>query len=276
MTRSTTSVADTQQRGGGVTTSLLQAAAVARQELRVLRQDPAPLTLLVFMPLLLIAFMQDAFRPVLVEEGFAGATGAEQAVPGMSVMFAFFLVGHVGFSFYREHGWATWERLRATAAPPAAIMAGKVVVPVFVCLLQLGVLFAVGVLAFGLVIAGSLAGLALVAVAFAWSLVTLGVCVVALTRSIMQMNALSNLGAIVLAGLGGALMPLASLPSWAQAIGPGVPSYWAMRGFQDAILTESTLGDALLPAAVLLGFAGLFGALALVRFRFEETKTSWA
>jgi ABC-2 type transport system permease protein len=257
-------------------TVLLQAAAVARQELRVLRQDPAPLTLLVFMPVLLIAFMQSAFRSVLVEEGFVGATGAEQAVPGMSVMFAFFLVGHVGFSFYREHGWSTWERLRATAAPPAAVMAGKVAVPIVVGMVQLGVLFGVGVLLFGLRIAGSLAGLVVVAFAFACSLVTLGVCIVALTRSIMQMNAVSNLGAIVLAGLGGALMPLATLPGWAQSIGPGVPSYWAMRGFQDAILTESTVGDALLPAGMLLGFAAAFGVLALLRFRFEESKTSWA
>lgn len=257
-------------------TSLLQVGAVARHELRVLRQDPAPLVLLVFMPLVLMAFLQSAFGPALVAEGHAGATGVEQAVPGMSVMFAFFLVGNVGFSFYREHGWATWERLRATAAPPATVMAGKVVVPIVLCLAQLGLLFIVGILLFGLQITGSHAGLAVVAVAFSCSLVALGVCVVGLTSTVMQMNVVANLGAMVLAGLGGALVPVVELPGWAQAVAPGVPSYWAMRGLQEAVLLPTTLGDALLPAGMLLAFAAGFCALALWRFRFEESKTSWA
>lgn len=255
---------------------LLQAVAVARHEARVLRQDPSPLVLLVAMPVLLIAFMHSAFRTMLVEEGFVGATGAEQAVPGMAVMFAFFLVGNVGFAFFREHGWGTWERLRAADVAPAAVVAGKVVVPLLSSLAQTSCLFALGVIVFDMRIAGSVAGLALVAFAFACCLVALGVCVVAVCRTIMQLNTLSNLGALVIAGLGGALMPVAALPGWARAIGPGVPSYWAMRGFQDAILTESTLLDALLPAGLLLGFAALFTAVALLRFRFEETKTTWA
>ena len=257
-------------------TVVLQAAAVARHELRVLRQDPFPLILLVFMPLVLTAFMQNAFRSVLVEEGHAGATGAEQAVPGMSVMFAFFLVGTVGFAFYREHGWGTWERLRATTTPPAAVIAGKVAAPIVICMAQLTALFTIGVVLFGLSIAGSVAGLVVVGFAFACSLVALGVCLVSLTRTIMQMNALANVGALVLAGLGGALVPLGALPGWVQAIGPSVPSYWAMRGFQDAILTESSLGTAVLPSAVLLAFAAAFAGVAMLRFRFEETKTSWA
>src|SRR5437868_9051419 len=51
-----------------------------------------------------------------------------------------------------------------------------------------------------------------------------------------QLNAFSNLGAMVLAGVGGALAPTSALPSWARTLAPATPSYWAMRGFRQVIL----------------------------------------
>src|SRR5437763_17171855 len=103
-----------------------RSAAVGRQELRVLRSDPTPVIVLVAMPLVLMAFIKPAFRSALVTSGHPQANGAEQAVPGMAVLFAFFLIGFVSFAFFRDHGWTTWDRLRASRARPAEIMIGKV------------------------------------------------------------------------------------------------------------------------------------------------------
>jgi hypothetical protein len=49
-----------------------------------------------------------------------------------------------------------------------------------------------------------------------------------------------------------------------------------MRGFRSVILDGTGVSGVLLPAAVLLAMAGAFAAIALAKFRFSDTKTSWA
>lgn len=250
--------------------------AIARHELRLLAKDPTFAIILTVMPLLLMAFIKPAFRYALISGGEPHANGAEQAVPGMSVMFAFYMVGNVGFAVFREHAWATWDRLRASPARPAEIMIGKVAVPLALLGAQLAVLFVVGGALFGLSVKGSMAGLVLVAAALDLCLVSMGLAFMAVCRSVNQLNAAANLGGTFFAGLGGALVPLSLLPGWARAIAPAAPSYWAMRGFKAMILGTSGAGSVFLPVLVLVGFAAAFCSLAATRFRFEDAKVGWA
>jgi ABC-2 type transport system permease protein len=253
-----------------------RSAAVARQDLRILRSDPAFLAIMIAMPLVIMAFIKPAFRSSLLLNGVHGANGAEQAVPGTAVMFSFFLLGNLGFAVFREHAWNTWERLRASPASPAEIMAGKVVVPLLTLLFQLGVLFGLGGLIFGLHVRGSVLGMILVIIALAICLVSLGALLLAVCRSVVQLNAATNVGTMFFAGLGGAIAPLAVLPAWARTLAPITPSYWAMRGFRSVTLTNGGLDSVVLPIVVLLAFSVGFTILAGLRFKAEETKISWA
>ena len=142
-----------------------RSAAVARHELRLIRRDPVYLLTFIFMPLIVMAFIKPVFR-YMVAPNISGVNGSEQAVPGVTVMFSMFLVGSVGFGFFREYGWGTWERVRASWASPAEIMVGKTLVPMLQSALQLGVLFGVGGVLLGLHVRGSLIALVLVAAAF--------------------------------------------------------------------------------------------------------------
>jgi ABC-2 type transport system permease protein len=253
-----------------------RSVAIVKHDLRILRSDPVFVIIFTLMPLVVMAFIKPAFRAALVVAGVHGANGAEQAVPGTTVMFAFFMVGNVGFGVFREHGWATWERLRASRARPADIMAGKVVVPLLTLAVQLSVLFGIGGLLFGLHIRGSVVGLIVVAAALALCLVSLGLALLAVCRTVNQLNAVANLGTMVFAGLGGALAPISALPGWARAVAPATPAYWAMRGFRSVILHPGGMRSIALPSFILLAFAAGFAVLTAMRFRFEEVKVSWA
>jgi ABC-2 type transport system permease protein len=250
--------------------------AIVRQDLRVLRSDPVFLIVIIVMPLVVMAFLKPAFRGVLVLDGVEGATGAEQVVPGTSVIFALFLVGNLGFAVFREHGWNTWERLRASRASTVQVMVGKSVVPFLSIGFQQVILLGVGSIVFDLNVRGSGWALAAVAVAFALSLLGLSYVLLAFCRTVMQLNGISQIGTMVMAGLGGALAPASSLPGWAQAIAPLFPSYWAMRGYRSTILDGGGFSAVALPCAVLVGFAVAYSLVAWHRFRFEETKISWA
>ncbi len=253
-----------------------RSGAIVRHDLRILRSDPAFLVIMIGMPLIVMAFTKPAFQGTLVLGGAEGANGAEQVVPGTSVLFALFLVGNLGFAVFREHGWNTWERLRASPAGTGEIMVGKSVTPLLSLAVQQVVLLGLGGWLFDLRIEGSVVAIVLVAAAFAVSLLGLGFILLTLCRTVMQLNAVTNLGTMLLAGLGGALTPITSLPDWARAIAPAFPSYWAMRGYRSVILDDGGLGDVVLPVAVLLAFAVGFGLVAAARFRVEETKVSWA
>ena len=250
--------------------------AICRHDLRVMRQDVASLAVMIVMPVVLISFMRPVFKDVIAAAGYEGASGAEHAVPGLTLMFAMFLVSFISFSFFREHQWGTWERLRASPARPIEIMAGKVLPSLGLMLVQMLSLFAIGRLLFGLQVRGSVVGLVVVVFVYALFLVALGVAITSVCKTVNQTNTLINVGAFVLAGVGGAMAPISALPGWIERIAPAVPTYWAMRGLRGVILEGDGLTSVIAPVLVLGAFTAAATALALMRFRFEETKLSWA
>lgn len=251
---------------------LASSVILARHELRLFRREPGMLLQMLFMPIVMIAFLKPAFGPALAQAGYEGASGAEQAVPGMIVMFSFFGAGTVGFAFFREHGWGTWDRLRASQARPSEIIIGKAV-PIFLLVtVQQAVLFGVGVWLFGLRIRGTVLGLVAVSAALAVCLIAFGVLFAAYLRSSQALNTVNSLTVMTLAGLGGAFTPVDVLPGWAQMLAPATPTYWAMEGYRAVILEAGGLSAVVQPVVVLLLFTVVLTALAIRRFSFDETK----
>ena len=123
---------------------------------------------------------------------------------------------------------------------------------------------------------GSIGAFVLVAAALGVMEVALGFMLLSVCTSVVQLNALSNAGAMLLGGLGGATTPIEFLPGWAQAIAPATPAYWAMKGFRRVTFETGGFGDVVVPVAVLLAFTVLFAVIAVLRFKVEETKVSWA
>ena len=248
-----------------------RSAALVRHELRVMMADKESLIVLTAMPLVMMAFFKPVARLALTGDN-PTANGSEFTVPGMTTMFAFFLVGFIGFSFFAERQWNTWERLRASPATNAEILVGKIVPAMLLCIVQQAALFTAGFVLFGMRVRGSIVGLALVSLALTVCLVAVGVLAAAMLRTQQQLNAISNLGAMILAGISGALVPLSVLPGWARTIAPIAPQYWAMRGFRSTILDGGGLGSVALPVGVLLAFAVVAGGVALLRLRFDDVE----
>ena len=90
------------------------------------------------------------------------------------------------------------------------------------------------------------------------------------------MNIVANLGSMVFAGLGGALVPLWLLPEWVQRVAPASPAYCAMRGFRSVVLERGGFAEVLLPLAALGAWSLAPTAVALARFRFAHRKVPWA
>jgi ABC-2 type transport system permease protein len=253
------------------------ALAITKLQLRIIRNDPWFLLIMFLMPLVVMPLFVKTLGLSLVASGFDSASGAEVVVPGQVVLFGFFVGGSVGFALYREHGWKTWDRLRASAAPSRSLLAGFAVPWTVIHVAYQLTLFLAGGLALGLRFnGGSPIALVLVAIGYGACIVALVLLVSASFRTINQVNAFQNVGAMALGGLGGALVPLEQLPGWAQAIAPATPQYWAMRGFRGVFLESASVVDVLPSVAVLFGSAAILSLLAARRFRADETKEFFA
>lgn len=250
--------------------------AVARNDLRILRNDPAFVVIFTVMPLAYMAFNRRILGTALSLLADGSYNGAEFVVPGATVLFSGFLVGNLGFGVFREHGWGTWERLRASSLSTAELMVGKALPALFVLAFQITVLLVGGALLMDLHLRGSVLAFAVLAVGLAVCLIALGFMLLSVCRSVIQLNALTNAGAMALGGLGGAVAPVETLPGWAQAVAPATPAYWAMRGFRSVTMDGGGLPEVALPLAVLAGFTVLFAVVAINRFQVEATKVSWA
>ena len=189
---------------------LRRSLSLARNTIKLYLSDPAPLMVFIFMPLGLMLFMTPASRALLVAQGYVNAGGAEQAVPGMTVMFAFFVISVIGIPFYREQGWGTWDRLRI-ASGTMEILVGKIAPGLLLLLLQLVVVFVAGALLFHLHVAGSVAALVLIAIAFAICIMAMTMMMIAWCKTLDQLNVLSNVFALVLPGLGGSFAPVSEM-----------------------------------------------------------------
>src|SRR5688500_1927812 len=126
------------------------------------------------MTLVIMVFLIQLSKQGLHSQGFEGANGSEQVVPGMTDMFTMLMSGQVSFLFFREHGYGTWERLRASALRPMDIVAGKVGVPLLMVVAQQAILFLIGAVVFGFRVQGAVVALPLIMIGYGISLCAIG------------------------------------------------------------------------------------------------------
>jgi ABC-2 type transport system permease protein len=112
----------------------------------------------------------------------------------------------------------------------------------------------------------------LVALSAALCISALGLLIGVLAQSEEQAIIFSLVPMFLLAGLGGAWVPLEMTGPAFQTIGHVSPVAWAMDGFQNVIARGLGIGSVLLPASALIGYAVFFFVLAAWRFWATEER----
>ena len=251
--------------------------AVTKVQLRILRNDPWFLVVMFGMPLVVMPLFKQTVGLSLIANGFDDASGAEIVVPGQAVLFGFFVAGSAGFAVFREHGWRTWDRLRASAASPSSLLFGIAIPWVIIHVAYQAALFGAGYLLLGLRWHGG-SPIASLMVVFGYAVVVISIIMLAAAtlRTMNQLSVVQNVGAMAFGGLGGAMVPLEQLPGWAEAIAPFTPAFWAMEGHRAVFLESGGVSDVLVPFAIMMASGAVLAALASRRFRADETKEFFA
>ncbi len=185
--------------------------------------------------------------------------------PGFSLMFAFFLVTNLAVTVVQEREVGTLNRLLSTPASRGTLLLGKMLPYFLLAVVQLSSLFLVSVVLFGLETGDSPLALGLLILASAAAIAGMGIMIAALVKNEGQASGLTTLLILGMAAVSGSLAPNIQIPG----INLVTPHYWALLGFQNVMARGMGFSGALLPAGILLGFAAVFFAIGVSRFRFD-------
>jgi ABC-2 type transport system permease protein len=196
-------------------------------------------------------------------------TATEQNVPAYTIFGVFFIVLTLASSFLQEKKDGTFQRILAAPLSKTALLIGKLLPYYLVNLIQIAMMFCIGVVVFGMKL-GYLPALVVVSLALAAAANGLGLLVAALGKTEPQVNGLSVLLAITLSALGGMMVPTFIMPNLMKTLSLCTPHAWALAGYHDIIIRGLGMKDVLTEMFVLLGFASFFFVIALWRFRFDK------
>lgn len=213
-----------------------------------------------------VAFEQTAPANFKVEKF---PDSVQQSVPGYTLFGVFFIVQLVATSILREKQEGTFRRLLIAPMPRAALLIGKVLPYYIVNLIQVALMFLVGVLAFNMSLGNDPLALVVVTLAAAAAATGLGLLVAAVGRTPEQIGGISSLLVITLAALGGVMVPTYIMPPFMQTLSKISPHAWALAGYQDIIVRGLGLSAVMPEVGALVLFAAVFFGVAVWRFKFE-------
>lgn len=188
---------------------------------------------------------------------------------GMAIQFILFMGIDVGIGMLTQRQRGLWKRFRAAPVAKVTLLGARAISATFIAVLILVVVFTFARLAFGVRIEGSYAGFLAVSTAFGLFTAAYGLLIAALGKNPEAARGLSILATLLMVMLSGAWVPSFLFPPWLQKFTTVIPARWAMDGLDAMIWRGRPFAESLLPTAILLGFAILFGAIATQRFRWE-------
>jgi ABC-2 type transport system permease protein len=181
---------------------------------------------------------------------------------GFGVMFLLFSAAGAGGALIEEAESGTLDRILATKVDMTRLLLGKLVYLAGVGVVQLTLMFVWGALVFGIDLAGHWQGFLIMTVATAIASSTFGLMLASVSRSRMQLVAISNLAILLMSALGGSMYPRFLMPEKMQKFGLLTLNAWAIDGFTKIFWRDEPVRAVVPQVAVLIGVGVVFFLIA--------------
>ena len=201
-------------------------------------------------------------------------TAVQQNVPAWLVFGMFFVVASLANLFLQERQCGALARLASLGVPTSMMIWSKALPYLAINGLQAALMLAVGVWLMPLLggDALSLAGihwgaLMLVLLAISMAAIGLALALASLVRTHAQAAAVGPTVNILMAAIGGVMVPKFVMPEFMQRLAEFSPMDWGLEGMLAVLLRGSDMVGVLLPTSKLMGFATLMIIIAVLFFR---------
>ena len=204
-------------------------------------------------------------QPVSTSANPIEATRLGGLVPGYTLMFLFFLLSHIATAVVEERSAGSLRRLLVTPASRAVILAGKMLPFFFIAIGQMLFMLLVSSWVFKMSLGYSPLALAIIILATALSVATLGILVASLVKNESQAGGLTVLVVLVMSVISGSVSDNIQI----MGINMLTPHYWARQGLLNVLQRGMGPEGVWLQAGVLLGLSVIFFVIGARRFKFE-------
>ena len=201
-------------------------------------------------------------------------TAVQQNVPAWLVFGMFFVVASIAGLFVEERACGALSRLRSLGARPWQLIVSKIVPYLGVNGVQAALMLAVGVWLMpqiggeGLSLQGiDWSALLLVLLAISLAAVSLALAVACLVSTHAQAATLGPILNVLMAALGGVMVPLFVMPPVMQKIAAYSPMNWGLEGLLNVLLRNGDVASVLPQVGRLAGFSTLMLVIAFLLFR---------
>ena len=179
-------------------------------------------------------------------------------IPAWTIFAMFFIVISLGSSIVREKQSGSFIRLRTLPTNFMVALASKQITYLFVTLLQAAIIFSIGTWLFPkmelppLNLPADKLGLFLVTLACGWCATSFAICIGVFAQTQEQSNGFGAVSIVILAAIGGLLVPSFAMPASFQLIMRLSPLHWCLEAYYGLFLEGGTLKDILMNIIPLL------------------------
>ena len=190
-------------------------------------------------------------------------------IPAWTIYAMFFVVISLGSSVVREKLNGSFIRLKTLPTNYLIALVSKQITYLFVTLLQAALIFAIGIWVFPslglpkLNLPSDLLGLFIVSFICGWCAVSFAICVGVFAQTQEQANGIGAVSVVLMAAIGGLLVPSFAMPESFQPVIKLSPLHWCLQAYYGLFLEGGKLKDIILNILSLLSITILIQLIAL-------------
>jgi ABC-2 type transport system permease protein len=194
-------------------------------------------------------------------------------VPGFILFAMFFIVIPLAGSLITEKNEGSFQRLRSLPVRFSAILGGKVIAYLGVCLLQFVLMMVIGIWVFptfcglpGLAMGHQYAAIAIATVAASLAAIGFGIIVGAAASTHNQAALFGSVMVVLLGVISGTFLPIHIMPAFIQFISHLSPIRWGIDNYLNLFIREGNIISILPNTFLLLLFFGFALIISIVIF----------
>ena len=183
----------------------------------------------------------------------------QQSVPAWLVFSMFFIVMPISNTFIVERTQGSLARLKSINIPSAYLIGGKIVPYFLINLVQAALMILIGMYVVpllggaALTLGQSWGGLLLMTASISFCAISVALFVASISRTTEQAITIGGVSNIILAAVGGIMIPKFVMPGYMQKLADVSPMSWGLEGFLDIFLRNGNVWDVWPKSLALLG-----------------------
>jgi ABC-2 type transport system permease protein len=191
-------------------------------------------------------------------------------IPAWTIFAMFFVVISLGSSVVREKLNGSFIRLKTLPTNYLVALLSKQLTYLLVTLLQAALIFALGVWLFPVIglpklnLPADIMGLLLVSVICGWCAVSFAICIGVFAQTQEQANGIGAVSVVLMAAIGGLLVPSFAMPQSFQPVIKLSPLHWCLQAYYGLFLEGGKFKDIVLNILPLLAITIAIQAITLL------------